>query len=213
MLKSVRVPPRFEPPFARAETFVEKLFSQLERQPERGSIHVSGERYIMVRAESLYVTWFEALADTFGEEAAGEFIYNTAREIGRSDSASFSKRLALTEALDRVASGPPHFAHAGWALGAILDDSDPAACYFHYYHPNTFESEVARGKGKTASGCTCLFSAGYSAGWVSDAFQTEIHARELRCVVKGDPTCEFIMCPSQALDDHERQVRAEWSTR
>ncbi len=43
MLRSVRVPAAFEPPFA--------------------------------RAESLYLSWFDALSDSFGEEAAREFIY------------------------------------------------------------------------------------------------------------------------------------------
>jgi hypothetical protein len=36
MLKSVRVPKAFEPPFERAERFVEKLFSDLQRRPEEG---------------------------------------------------------------------------------------------------------------------------------------------------------------------------------
>lgn len=216
MLKSVRVPPHFEPPFARAEAFVEKLFADFQRRPERGTIHVSGERYVMVRAESLYLTWFEALAETFGEEAAGEFIYNTAREIGRSDSAAFSKRLGLTDGLDRLSSGPVHFAHAGWAFVDILEDSRPApddTYYLHYYHPNTFESEVVRARGKTLTRCGCLFSAGYSAGWCSDAFRVDVHGREIRCVGKGDPSCEFIMAPASKLDEHEQRVRETWQTR
>ncbi len=75
MLRSVRVPAVFEPPFARAEKFVETLFSDLVRAPEQGTIHVGGDRYVMVRAESLYLSWFDALSDSFGEEAAREFIY------------------------------------------------------------------------------------------------------------------------------------------
>ncbi len=85
MLKSVRVPPPFEPPFAKAETFVEKLFGDFERRPDRGTLHVGGERYVLMRADSLYTSWFDALRDAFGDDAAREFIYNTAREIGRSD--------------------------------------------------------------------------------------------------------------------------------
>ena len=75
MLRSVRVPAAFEPPFARAETFVEKLFSDVQRAPERGTIHIGGDRYVLVRAESLYLSWFDALSDAFGEDAAREFIY------------------------------------------------------------------------------------------------------------------------------------------
>src|SRR5512139_731384 len=102
MLKSVRVPEGFVPPFERAEKFVEQLFADFQRRPEEGTLHIGGERYVIVRAESLYLTWFESLAAAFGDEAAAEFVYNTAREIGRSDSAAFSKRLDLTDGLDRL---------------------------------------------------------------------------------------------------------------
>lgn len=211
MLKSVRVPKAFEPPFERAEKFVEGLFSDFKRRPEDGTLHIGGERYVLVRAESLYLTWFEALAAAFGEEAAAEFVYNTAREIGRSDSAAFSKRLQLTDGLDRLSSGPVHFAHAGWALVDILEDSKPSmdeSYFLHYYHPNTFESEVARHQGKKLDTCGCLFSAGYSAGWCSDAFQVEVHGREIRCVARGDAHCEFIMAPSSKLDEHAKKLLA-----
>jgi len=214
MLKSVRVPPAFEPPFARAEQFVEKLFGDFSRRPEQGTLHISGDRYILMRAESLYVSWFDALAESFGEEIARGFIYNSAREIGRSDSRTFSERLKLTDGLDRLASGPVHFAHAGWALVDILPDSTPAmdqSYYLHYYHPNTFESEILRSKGRTLDCCGCLFSAGYSAGWCSDAFGVDVHGKEVRCLSKGDPVCEFIMAPSACLDEHEARLRSGWS--
>lgn len=215
MLKAVRVPPPFEQPFARAERFVESLFDEMQRRPEQGTLHIGGERYVMVRAESLYLTWFDALNEAFGEEAARDFIYNTAREIGRSDSATFSARLGLTDGIDRLSSGPVHFAHAGWALVEILDDSRPAMdgrYYLHYNHPNTFESEVVRKKNRKLEHCGCLFSAGYSAGWCSDAFGVEVHGRELRCAGMGDDVCEFIMAPSSKLDEHATRVRASWST-
>jgi hypothetical protein len=210
MLKSVRVPEHFEPPFARAESFVEKLFSTMVRRPEQGTLHIGEERYVLVRAHSLYVAWFDAMTDAFGEDAARDFIYNTAREIGRSDSAGFSARLGLTDGLDRLSSGPVHFAHAGWALVDILADSRPArddSYYLHYYHPNTFESEVLRSQKKQRTRPACLFSAGYSAGWCSDAFQVEVHGREVRCVACGDEHCEFIMGPSGQLDGYQEALR------
>lgn len=209
MLKSVRVPPHFEPPFARAESFVERLFADFRRSPEQGMLHVGGDRYVLMRAESLYASFFDALAETFGEEVARGFIYNTAREIGRSDSRTFSERLGLTDGVDRLASGPVHFAHAGWALVDILPDSTPAmddSYYLHYYHPNTFESEVLGKLGRKVAQCGCLFSAGYSAGWCSEAFHVEVHGREIRCLSRGDSTCEFIMGPNHRLNDYEARL-------
>lgn len=211
MLKSVRVPPHFEPPFAAAEVYVEKLFADFVRRPSEGTLHVGGERYVLVRAESLYASFFTALAETFGEEVARGFIYNSAREIGRSDSRTFSERLKVENGIERLAAGPVHFAHAGWALVDILSDSAPAmddSYFLHYYHPNTFESEVLRDQGRRLYACGCLFSAGYSAGWCSEAFRVEVHGREIRCLSRGDAACEFIMAPSEHLDRHEARMLA-----
>lgn len=212
MLKSVKVPAALEPAFARAEPRVEQLFAGIRRRPDQGTLHVGEDRYVMVRAESLYLTWFDALAQAFGDEAAAEFVYSTAREIGRSDSAAFSTRLGVADPVDRLASGPIHFAHAGWALVEILEDSVPASddrYFLHYLHPNTFESEVIRSRGHKSDRCACLFSAGYSAGWCSDAFQRELHGREIRCVARGDARCEFVMAPPRMLDAHVRRLAAE----
>ncbi len=213
-LKSVRVPPPFEPPFAAGEAFVERLFANFERKPEQGTVHVGGERYVIMRCESLYLAWFEAMSDAFGAEAAGRFIYNTAREIGRSDSKSFAARQHVESPIERLAAGPVHFSHAGWAFVDILEDSSPTVddgYFIHYYHPNTFESEVLQRREQTRSECTCLFSAGYSSGWCTEAFGLELHGREVRCVSKGDETCEFIMSLSSKLDEHEKRVREAWT--
>jgi len=210
VLKSVKVPPGFAPPFEKAEAFVERLFSDFERRPEQGTIRVGGERYVLMRAESLYLTWFDALADAFGHEAASEFVYNTAREIGRSDSEAFSKRLGVTDPVEKLSSGPVHFAHAGWAFVDILEDSKPAkddTYFLHYHHPNTFESETVRKAGRKLDAPGCLFSAGYSAGWCSAAFDVQVHGREIRCVGAGDASCEFIMAVRSELDGHEARLR------
>ncbi|MEM9069795.1 MAG: V4R domain-containing protein [Myxococcota bacterium] len=208
-LKSVAVPEALEPPFAKAESYVETLFGGLDRKPSEGTIRVGDDRYVLMRCESLYATWFDALTASFGEETARDFIYNTAREIGRSDSAEFSRRLGVNDPVERLSSGPVHFAYAGWARVEILPDSAPApdsSFYIHYYHPNTFEAEVLLAKGRTTDKCACLFSAGYSAGWCTDAFKMELHGREIRCTAKGDPHCEFIMAPAEKLDGHEARL-------
>lgn len=214
-LKAARVPEAFQPLFEQAEAYVERLFSDFERRPERGTLHVGGERYVILRCESLFLAWFDALDEAFGEDAARGFIYNTAREIGRSDSRAFCERLKVEEGVARLSAGPVHFAHAGWAFVEILPDSAPAmddSYFLHYHHPNTFESEVLIAKGRRPRECACLFSAGYSAGWCSEAFKIEVHGRELMCCARGEPSCEFIMAPAARLDAHEAQVRATWPT-
>ncbi|MFO0575513.1 MAG: 4-vinyl reductase [Polyangia bacterium] len=135
-------------------------------------------------------------------------IYNTAREIGSNDAAVFAERLQVEDGVDRLAAGPIHFAHAGWARVEILDDSAPTTderYYLHYYHPNTFESEVLQRKGRRASRPGCLFSAGYSAGWCSYAFNIEVHAREIQCLACGDEHCEFVMAHASRLEERAEE--------
>ena len=209
MLKSVRVPTALESPFARAEEYVEKLFSQMRREPSEGRLLVGDQRYVLMRCDSLYLAWFDAMAETFGAETAREFMYNTAREIGRADSADFCERLGVQDGVERLSSGPVHFAHAGWALVDIRADSAPTMnqdYFLHYTHPNTFESEVLKRRGMRAPQPACLFSAGYSAGWCSEAFRVDVHAREIRCTAVGDASCEFIMAPLAKLDGHELRL-------
>ena len=83
-----------------------------------------------------------------------------------------------------------------------MDDS----YYLHYYHPNTFESKSRPSWDASSEACGCLFSAGYSAGWCSEAFRVEVHGREIRCLSRGDASCEFIMGPSHRLSEYEARL-------
>jgi predicted hydrocarbon binding protein len=206
---AAKVPAPFAPPFDAAEQFVAGLFNKLERKPEAGTVHVGGERYVLMRAESFYLAWSEALEASFGPEATRDLLYNTARAIGRADCKAFCERLGVTDGIARLASGPLHFAHAGWAFVDIHGDSTPAVddnYFLHYDHPNTFESEVLASRKRTSTAPACVFSAGYSAGWCSEAFGIEVHAREIRCCACGGGRCEFIMAPASKLDEHERRM-------
>jgi hypothetical protein len=213
MLTDVRVPDSLRAAFEIAQAVVKRQFAEMDRAPEHGTIHIGGERYVLVRADSLYAGWYTALTATFGRDTAQSFIYSTARELGRSDCVAFSERLELSPGVARLASGPVHFAHAGWAFVEIFPDSAPAnddSFFLHYGHPNTFESEVLHARGETTESPACLFSAGYSAGWCSAAFEVEVHAREIRCIACGDLRCEFVMSPEGKLAEHiERLAGAE----
>lgn len=216
MLESVSVPEPMQPLFEQAEHYVSKLFETLVRRPSKGTVHVGDERYVIMRADSLYLAWFTALEQTFGADVAREFIYNTAREIGRADSIAFADKLGLTDPVAKLSCGPVHFSHAGWAFVEILPDSAPApdeSYFIRYYHPNTFESDVLRARDEKPGRCACMFSAGYSAGWCTAAFGVELHGRELRCVACGDDNCEFIMAIAPNLDGHEHRLREAWTRR
>ncbi|MGC4115151.1 MAG: XylR N-terminal domain-containing protein [Myxococcales bacterium] len=205
MVKTVSVPAAYEPLFMQAEKYVGSLFSELRMAPEKGTIHVGERRYVLFRAESVFLALFDGLKDAFGEEQAREFIYNMARIIGRSDCEAFCRDRKVTNPTERLSAGPVHFAFAGWARVDIFPSSSPSpdqSYLLHYQHPNTFESEVLKARGAKAEAPACFFSAGYSAGWCSVAYGLEVHAREIRCAACGDERCEFVMAPFEKLDEH-----------
>jgi len=208
MVTSVKVPAPFEGLFQVAEKYVESLFTEYKRDPTKGSIHLGGERYVLVRAESMFTSLFEQLESSFGEEQAQEFIYNMARIIGRSDAKAFIANRKVTDPNEKLSTGPVLFAHTGWAFVDIFPTSSPTPdqnYFLHYQHPNTFESEIYLHKGLKAKHPICVFSAGYSAGWCSEAYGLEVHAREIRCLAAGDERCEFIMAPYDKLDGFAAQ--------
>lgn len=211
MPTTARVPEPFIPLFDAAETYVRSHFERLRREPERGTIHVGDERYVLVRAASLTTGFLEVMRDVIGEEEALKFWYRMARVIGREDAAAFCAERNLTDGPARLSTGPIHFAFSGWARVEIDDRSRPApddSYYLEYTHPNTFESETWIKHAKKANAPVCVFSAGYSAGWCSESFGVDVHAREVRCVAAGDRECRFVMGPWDKLDAYAAEVLA-----
>lgn len=210
MLKTVKVPEQFISLFEKADEYVFSLFKEFEQNPEKGTIRVGGERYILIRGESLFAALFDQLENVFGGDQAQEFIYNMARVIGKSDCKAFAKNRNVVAPPEKLSAGPVHFAYSGWAFVNIFNSSRPApddTYFLHYEHPNTFESEIYKAKGRKAEKPVCQFSAGYSAGWCSEAFGIEVHAREIKCIAAGDDRCEFIMAPFEKLDGYEGDLK------
>ena len=68
-LRTVKVPPSMEGAFEAAEAVVSSYFQKRIGNPEQGTIEISGERYVLVRAASLSVEFFELVA---GREAGSD---------------------------------------------------------------------------------------------------------------------------------------------
>lgn len=216
MPTTVRVPEPFAPLFDQAEVYVREHFERLRREPERGTIHVGDERYVLVRAASLTTGFMEAMRDLIGEAEALRFWYRIARVIGREDARAFCAARNLSDGPARLSTGPVHFAYAGWARVEIDDRSRPASdetYYLEYTHPNTFESETWLASGRRSEQPVCVFSAGYSAGWCTESFGVDVHAREVTCVAAGQPECRFVMAPWDRLDAYAAEVAARATTR
>jgi signal transduction histidine kinase/CheY-like chemotaxis protein len=213
-LKTVRVPATFAPLFEQAETIVSRYFADKREDPERGTIEIFGERYVLVRAASLSVEFFQLVADLFGpgrERDAADFarniLFDLAHGVGKSDARNFHAKMGLVDPIARLSAGPVHFAHAGWAFVDISPESRPSADldYFLLYdHPYSFESDAWLRAGRKADFAVCIMNAGYSSGWCEESFGIELVASEVLCRAKGDDCCRFVMAPPQRIEERMR---------
>jgi signal transduction histidine kinase/CheY-like chemotaxis protein len=220
-LKTVQVPPEFEPLFARAEDIVSRYFRDQRSDPEHGTIEIFGERYVLVRAASLSVEFFSLVAELYGpgrEAEAGEFarniLFDLAHAVGKSDAHNFHDKMGLVEPIERLSAGPVHFSHTGWAFVDILPESRPVAgddFYLIYDHPYSFESDAwlrsKRGRSQPIAEPVCIMNAGYSSGWCEASFGIELVAAEVLCRARGDEVCRFIMAPPARIEDRVERFR------
>ena len=196
MLKTVKCPEPFAPLFAKAEEIMAEFFGTMERQPERGDIQISGVRYLLMRTDSLSIELQEELRKTFGEAGARQIRYKLAKACGIQDAKMFHERLGVTDPDMKLALGPVHFAHVGWASVDIFPESRPQPneeYFLVYSHPFSFEAAAYLDKGIPQSVPVCHMNAGYSAGWCQVSYGLELKAEELTCRARGDAQCIFAM--------------------
>src|SRR3990172_4412357 len=90
-LVSVKCPKELEPVFIKAEKQVKKFFSEQSHNPETAVRTVSGERYMLVRAEALGY-YIRKSAEKIVGGNAGMFVFNFGHAIGRAEAAGFHKK-------------------------------------------------------------------------------------------------------------------------
>jgi uncharacterized protein len=208
--KIVRCPEGFVPLFAEAEGIMQSYFADLERKPERGDIQISGTRYLLIRTESMSIELQEELRKTFGDAGARQIRYKLAKACGRRDARMFHERLEVTDPTMKLALGPVHFAHVGWANVNILPESapQPNEDYFLVYeHPYSFEATAYLENQIKTDHPVCHMNAGYSAGWCEVSFGLELKAEEITCRARGDEQCLFVMAHPKKFDTLAREYK------
>ena len=213
-LSSVKVPKPLVPMFEKAEEYVKNYFSSYNSNIKEGSITISGERYILIRAESLRIDFAKHLAEAmklpenYAEEAADHFLYILAKAIGREDAKHFCSVQGVKDPIAKLAAGPVSFSFSGWAFVEILPESKPTAddkFFLVYEHPYSFEADVyLKNRENSHSKTVCVMSAGYSAGWCSESFSVELDSREILCKARGDRVCRFVMGTKDKLYEYEK---------
>lgn len=218
-LVTVEVPDAFRDQFKEAEEKVGKYFDLLEWDPSTGRILIGGERYILVRASAMRLGFPEAIASMLGLDGGlhspyiVKLVYQLAKSLGRSDAKKFHLSMGLDNPLEKLSTGPIHFAYTGWAKVSIKPESNPSPdenYFLIYTHPQSFEADsYILTRGENSNLPICLMNAGYSSGWCSESFGIELDARELTCRAKGDKECLFIMTPVDKLEEKVKEYLSE----
>ncbi len=126
-LQTVRVPAPIEPVFARAQRHVARYFRDKTEDPEVGTISISGERHILLRAASMSVEFFDLVTSLYEDKApqtargvASNLLFDVVHAIGKADARAFQQRLGLHDPIEKLSAGPIHFSYSGWAFVDIF---------------------------------------------------------------------------------------------
>ncbi len=192
-----------EPLFERAQERVSQYFEQRHFDPTKGTIEIAEQRYILVRAASMSVEFFDQILRLYedkGEEeavaVARSLLFDIAHAIGAADARNFHVKMSLEDPVEKLSAGPIHFAHAGWAFVDVSPESRPSPdedFYLLYDHPYSFESDAWIRAGKSVNFPVCVMNAGYSSGWCEESFGVTLVSSEILCKAKGDDACRFVM--------------------
>ena len=92
----VSVPEPMKPLFDAAQETVRSYFSQLKIDPTQASIEVAGERYLLMRASSLSIDFFNTITNLYSDREEEEafklgatFLFDIAHVIGMEDAKAF----------------------------------------------------------------------------------------------------------------------------
>src|SRR6185503_3695047 len=144
-LRTVSVPEPIVPLFQKAEAYVRRYFADRSEDPEHSTISISGERYILVRASSMSVEFFDLVTSLYADKGPAEatnvarnLLFDLAHSLGKADARAFAAKMNVTDPIEKLSAGPIHFSYAGWAFVKIYPESRPTPdreYYLIYDHP------------------------------------------------------------------------------
>lgn len=215
VLNTVKVPSQFEPLFRKAQEYVGRYFKEKKEDPTKGTIEIFGERYILIRAASMSVDFFDTVRSLYKDQGekealnvARQLFFDIAHSIGKQDARNFHKKMNLKDPIEKLSAGPIHFSYTGWAFVDIFPESKPTPdenYYLIYDHPFSFESDAWGRGGIRTDFPVCTMNAGYSSGWCEESFGIALVASEIMCKAKGDEACRFIMAHPSKIEGYIRE--------
>ncbi len=211
MSSSPTIPKRLQPALEKAREVVSRYFADPQFDPEAGRLEVGGERYLLVRAASLSVEFFDVVRRLYRDEGdeqafaiAHGLLFDVAHSLGRADARSFHERFEFDDPFEKLSTGPPYFARIGWASVHLLEEQlevGDAQSFLVYDHEHSFEADAWLEAKDDAELPVCTMSAGYSSGWVSESVDVHLVSSEIMCRARGDDSCRFVMAHPDHIDE------------
>ena len=210
--KTVSVPKELAEVFLKSQKLVESYFHKKKEIPCKGTIEIVGERYILIRAASMSVEFFEVIKKLYSDRSekealvlARDLLFDIAHAIGVADARNFHAEMNLRTPIEKLSVGPIHFAYSGWGVVDILPESNPVPnenYFLIYNHPYSFESQAWQATGRKSTFPVCIMNAGYSSGWCEESFGIPLVAAEIMFQARGDSHCRFIMGHPDKISDY-----------
>jgi two-component sensor histidine kinase/predicted hydrocarbon binding protein len=211
-IKTVIVPNNLKSIFDVAEQKVGNYHKKLKMLPEKASIKISDQRYVLVRASALSLEFLEGIMSYYSDRGEKEalsigknILFDLAHLIGVEDAKNFQNIMHLKDPLEMLSAGPVHFAYTGWAQVKLEPGSNPTPdqnFVLHYSHPFSFEADSWINAKKNTNEPVCVMNSGYSSGWCEHSFGIKLTAVELTCRAKGDEACTFVMAPPDKIHQY-----------
>lgn len=209
-LLSAEIPDQLHSIFSKAQIYINRYFNNRKENAKEGMISISGERYLLLRADTLALDFFDSVHNIYGanDEAhsvINALLFDISHTMGRSDARRFHESMGLTNPLEKLSAGPLHFAHTGWAKVHIEPESNPTPdenYTLYFEHTYSFEADSWIKKKRHSRMPVCIMSSGYSSGWCSESFGLPLVTVEYLCRARGDPSCSFIMAPANRIKEH-----------
>jgi two-component sensor histidine kinase/predicted hydrocarbon binding protein len=209
--ETVSVPSAFKPIFDKAQATVKDYFKNLKLFPEKGTIEINDQRYVLVRASALSYEFFNNIKNMYlnkGEEEAfaigRNFLFDIGHVLGMEDAKRFHEKMNLQNPIEKLSAGPVHFAYSGWAFVDISPESTPSPdenFFLKYNHPYSFEADSWIKSGELSKFPVCTMNAAYSSGWCQESFGIPLTAVEITCKARGDENCTFIMAQPNRINE------------
>jgi hypothetical protein len=117
-LYSAKVPEQFKGLFLKAQDYVDRFFGKESRDPSKGEIRISGQRYVLLSALSIPAIRKE-VSKSLGEDTANMIIYNIGKACGIHDAKIYHKAMNVSDPVEKLSAGPIQFSYRGLLTASV----------------------------------------------------------------------------------------------